>query len=103
MVLRNGINMGKILKHTLKNIFGKPGRTLLVLFCFVLCSFIAIFSFDISNTINSTVTGFMSQMLGTTDVMAEADEEIDFSDPKYPANTTINVKTFTNTKYKSII
>lgn len=91
--------MGIILKHTLKNIFGKPGRTLLVLFCFILCSFIAIFSFDISNTINSTVTGFMSQMLGTTDVMAEADEEIDFSDPKYPANTTINVKTFTNTKY----
>lgn len=91
--------MGIILKHTLKNIFGKPGRTLLVLFCFVLCSFIAIFSFDIKNTINSTVTGFMSQMLGTTDVMAKVDDEIDFSDSKYPANTTINVKTFTNTKY----
>ncbi len=88
-----------ILKHTLKNIFGKPGRTFLILFCITLCTFVAIVSTDLTNAMNSIIRGMMSEMAGTTDVMAVSDEQIDLSDPKYPANTTLEVRAYENTKY----
>ncbi len=88
-----------ISKHVLKNIFGKPGRTLLVLFCITLCSFIALMSFDLTDSIRNMVMGMMSQLVGTSDIFAEVDEEIDFNDPKYPANVNMCVKQYNNVRY----
>lgn len=60
--------MGIILKHTFKNIFHKPGRTLLMTFCIFLCSLAASLCLDISNSIERIFASSMSSFSGSTDI-----------------------------------
>lgn len=60
--------MGIILKHTFKNIFHKPGRTLLMTFCIFLCSLAASLCLDISNSVERIFASSVSSFSGSTDI-----------------------------------
>ncbi|MBO7424976.1 MAG: ABC transporter permease [Clostridiales bacterium] len=65
--------MGIIFKHTLKNIFKKPLRTFLVVLCVFACSFIALFSLDMSGALDNLFRSVYSQDgLGKTDVIVSS-------------------------------
>lgn len=58
-----------ILKHTVKNIFKKPLRTLLVVFCVMICSLSALLCFDMSGALNGMFKNLYGQYMGTMDVL----------------------------------
>ena len=62
--------MGLILKTTLKNIFGKPLRSLLVIFSIFVCAFSALFCFDLSSSMKNLMVGLFSEVYGDTDLTA---------------------------------
>ena len=52
--------MNIILKNSLKNIFGKPFRTLLVVFAIFVCSISAMLSFDMVSSIKDILVNIFS-------------------------------------------
>ena len=52
--------MNIILKTSLKNIFGKPLRTLMVVFAIFVCSVSAMLSFDMISSIKSILVNIFS-------------------------------------------
>lgn len=64
-----------ILKHTLKNIFCKPFRTLLLLFCIAVCSLSAMLCFDMSGTVRNVITSFYGVLAGNADLMASSERD----------------------------
>ena len=50
--------MNIVFKNSLKNIFGKPLRTLLVVFAIFVCSLCALLCFDLSESITGILTLF---------------------------------------------
>ena len=54
--------MNIVLKNSLKNIFGKPFRTLLVVFAIFVCSLCALLCFDLSESITRVLTDFMGSI-----------------------------------------
>lgn len=62
--------MGLMIKHSLKNIFLKPARLLLLVFCITFASFTALLALDMRNNIDSFMKGYMMEMLGKMDIMA---------------------------------
>lgn len=61
--------MGIMIKHSLKNIFAKPMRLLVLLVCVIFASFTGLLAIDMSNNINSLLRGYAMDMLGTMDVI----------------------------------
>lgn len=57
-----------LLKHTLKNIFTKPFRSLILLFCMIVTAFTAYMTLDLSGAIEGIIVNFTADMLGNTDV-----------------------------------
>lgn len=92
--------MGIILKHLFKNIFGKPGRTLLVLFCITLCSFVAIFSFDLTSSMENVLGNAMSQLIGSSDIMVSSDKNIDIDEENLPKLEYVEIYDTSNQVYK---
>lgn len=72
--------MGIIFKHTLKNIFKKPGRTFLLTFCIFLCSISASLCLDMTGSVQRLFSNYFSDMVGSTDIefinLTSIDEEI---------------------------
>lgn len=65
--------MGLIFKHTLKNIFKKPIRTLMVVLCVFACSFVALFSLDMSGALDSLFRSVYSNNgLGKADIIVDS-------------------------------
>ena len=62
--------MNIILKTTLKNTFGKPLRSILVIFSIFVCAFAALFCFDLAQTEKGLVGYMFSSMSGEADIMA---------------------------------
>ena len=58
-----------ILKHTVKNIGKKPLRTILVVFCVMICSFSALLCFDMSGAMNGMFRNLYGQYLGSMDIL----------------------------------
>ncbi|MBO4496530.1 MAG: ABC transporter permease [Clostridiales bacterium] len=69
-----------VLKNSLKNIFGKPFRTLLIVFAIFACCFCGYLCFDIGSTIE-TVVAEMVGMTSTADLMVTSGG-MDLSDMK---------------------
>ena len=63
--------MNIVLKNSLKNIFGKPFRTLLVVFAIFVCSLCAMFCFDMGNSVTDILTSYMGSV-STADFMASS-------------------------------
>ena len=54
--------MNIVLKNSLKNIFGKPFRTLLVVFAIFMCSLCAMLSFDLGESISRILTDYLGSV-----------------------------------------
>ena len=63
--------MNIVLKNSLKNIFGKPFRTLLVVFAIFVCSLCAMFCFDLGSSVTSILTNYMGS-ISSADFMASS-------------------------------
>lgn len=61
-----------ILKHALRNISSKKGRTFLLIFCVTLTSFVAMIAFDMTNTIESLMNQYFFQAMGQVDLMVDS-------------------------------
>ena len=69
-------------KHSLKNIFSKPLRLLLLVFCITFASFAALLAVDMRNNIEGLMKGYMMDMIGKMDIIImnaspEALEEVE--------------------------
>jgi len=96
--------MGIILKHTLKNIFKKPLRTLLVVFCVMVCSLAALLTFDMSGALENIVRSYGGTMFGTTDIIIEGKNlSLDILDiPEMPEATVLPLCIGTSDFYKRV-
>lgn len=57
-------------KYLLKNIMSKPLRTLLLVVCILCFSFVSVLSLDMTGELEPMVYGMMSQITGTSDILA---------------------------------
>ena len=62
--------MNLIIKHSLQNIFSKPLRLLLLVFCISFASFTALLALDMKNNIQSLMQGYAMEMIGKMDIAA---------------------------------
>ena len=62
--------MGVIIKHSIKNIFSKPVRLIILLICIAFTSFTALLALDIGNNIESIMRSYAMQMVGDIDIIA---------------------------------
>ncbi|MCR5251790.1 MAG: ABC transporter permease [Lachnospiraceae bacterium] len=71
--------MGLMIKHSLKNIFTKPFRLLLLVFCISFASMTALLAVDMKNNIHDLMKGYMLDMIGKMDIIAYdvTEDEID--------------------------
>ncbi|MBN1776326.1 MAG: FtsX-like permease family protein [Clostridiales bacterium] len=86
------------LKHTLKNVFKKPMRTLLIVFCVMICSLSALLCFDMSGALKGMFRNLYGQYLGSMDVLvsgSDIDESL-MTDPEMPENNSIAIYQTTN-------
>ncbi len=67
--------MNIVLKTTLKNIFGKPFRTLLVVFSIFMCSFVAMFCFDFGAAEKNLIMDLYSKIGGNANLVLTATAE----------------------------
>lgn len=72
--------MGIILKHTIKNIFKRPGRTFLLTLCIFLCSISALLCLDMTGSVQRLFTNYFGSLVGSTDIefinLTSIDEEM---------------------------
>ncbi len=61
--------MNLIIKHSIKNIFAKPLRLLLLVFCIAFASFAALLALDMRHNIQSVLRGYAMDMLGKADIV----------------------------------
>ncbi|MCQ2467427.1 MAG: ABC transporter permease [Clostridia bacterium] len=89
-----------ILKHLLKNIFGKPGRTFLVVTCITICSFIALFTFDLTSSMRNILGGAMGQLIGTADIMVNSSDDVDLENLDLPEYESVTIYETMNEKFE---
>lgn len=71
--------MNIVIKHTLKNIFKKPFRSIVLMLCVMVTCLTAFLALDMSGTIGDIITGYMADMLGTVDVEIISTKSIDMA------------------------
>ena len=60
--------MGVLLKATLRNIFGKPFRSFLVILSIFVCAFVGIFSIDLVQMERTVIENEVKSLSGTADL-----------------------------------
>lgn len=65
--------MSLVYKHIFKNIFAKPFRSLLLVFCVAVCALVAAISLDVTGNMEPLLKSMICQMLGNAD-MAVTDD-----------------------------
>lgn len=58
-----------VYKHILKNIFAKPFRTILLVFCITVCAWVAAFSLDFTSNLEAIVKNMLMQITGSADMV----------------------------------
>lgn len=93
-----------IFKHTLKNIFKKPFRMLLMVFCLFSCAFVALLSLDMSGALDSMIGGFMGSFLGKAemDINGTDIEETIFNDEKIMSENTLKLYSTENNYFDDL-
>lgn len=95
--------MNIILKTTLKNTFGKPFRSLLVIFSIFVCAFAALFCFDLAQTEKGLVGYLFSSMSGEADIMAYVySTELSVLPEDLPESQILQVRSFGNPIYVDV-
>lgn len=77
--------MSVILKHTFKNIWSRPFRTIMLVICILFASFTAALAFDMSNSIENVFQAAFGTMYGHSDALIVCNQgmtEDDFSAAK---------------------
>ncbi|MCQ2529417.1 MAG: FtsX-like permease family protein [Saccharofermentans sp.] len=64
--------MGIILKNAFKNISSKKGRTFILVFCVFVTSVVAMLALDMTSSIKSAFSAYMTESLGDVDLMIES-------------------------------
>ncbi|MGN1119665.1 MAG: hypothetical protein ACI4Q4_04860, partial [Oscillospiraceae bacterium] len=93
--------MGIILKHTLKNVFKKPGRTFLLTLCIFLCTLAASVCLDMTQSIERIFANAYSDVVGSTDIAINAYEQLgDELSEALPPNNTLLLSGGTTSFYR---
>ena len=71
--------MGVVLKHTFKNIWSKKIRTLMLLVCIIMASFVGALSFDMTNSLKNILRYGFASMFGDGNVIISNSAGIDDS------------------------
>ena len=95
--------MNLILKTSLKNIFGKPFRTLLVVFSIFICSMCAMVCFEFATSLKSLVIGGSSLGLSKADCLLIANDYTARGLPEgFPECTVLEINSNSEKLYKDI-
>lgn len=95
--------MNLVLKTSLKNIFGKPFRTLLVAFSIFVCSMCAMVCFEFATSLKSLVIGGSSLGLSKADCLLYANDFTARGLPEgFPESRVLEINTNSEYLYKDI-
>ncbi|MCQ2504868.1 MAG: ABC transporter permease [Saccharofermentans sp.] len=67
--------MNIILKHAIKNVFSKKGRTLILIFCILITSFVAMLALDMRYAVENLMREYVTQSIGKVDIMIDSSRE----------------------------
>lgn len=96
------IDMGIIIKHSIKNMISKPLRLIVLLVCITVASFAALLAFDMSGSIKNLMNAFSYHVYGNMNVYVSGAEESDIAgvediaDMSYVGVTTGYVTTYSH-------
>ena len=89
--------MNIIAKHTLKNIFKNPFRSLVLILCVTVTCITAYLTLDMSTSIENIFVAYTADMLGTVDVELDSNRAIDKSIfDELPSATYLDLNATTN-------
>ncbi|MBR0395027.1 MAG: FtsX-like permease family protein [Clostridiales bacterium] len=94
--------MNIVLKNSLKNIFGKPFRTLLVVFAIFVCSLCALFCFDLSDSITKVLTNFMGSISRADFILMGNGSDVSVLPDGFPEADTMKIIGNSEMLYKPI-
>ena len=94
--------MNIVLKNSLKNIFGKPFRTLLVVFAIFVCSLCALLCFDLSDSITKVLTSFMGSISRADFILMGSGSDVSVLPDGFPEADTMKIVGNTEMLYKQI-
>ena len=77
--------MNIVFKNSLKNIFGKPLRTLLVVFAIFVCSLCALLCFDLSESITGILTLFYGSVSRADFIVSSSGSDVSTLPDGFPA------------------
>ena len=94
--------MNIVLKNSLKNIFGKPLRTLLVVFAIFICSFCALLCFDLSESITGILTLFYGSVSRADFIVSSSGSDVSTLPEGFPEADTMTIVGDSEMLYKKI-
>ena len=96
--------MSIILKHTLKNVFKKPFRLILMTFCLCSCAIAALLCFDMSGALDSVMKGALGNRLGNADIVIMGNDKIEelMEDKNLPENDVVYTYEYKNNYYTDV-
>ena len=94
--------MNIVLKNSLKNIFGKPLRTLLVVFAIFVCSFCALLCFDLSESITGILTLFYGSVSRADFIVSSSGSDVSTLPEGFPEADTMTIVGDSEMLYKKI-
>lgn len=94
--------MNIVLKNSLKNIFGKPLRTLLVVFAIFVCSFCALLCFDLSESITGILTLFYGRVSRADFIVSSSGSDVSTLPEGFPEADTMTIVGDSEMLYKKI-
>ena len=94
--------MNIVLKNSLKNRFGKPFRTLLVVFAIFVCSLCALLCFDLSESITKVLTSFMGSISRADFILMGSGSDVSVLPDGFLEADTMKIVGNTEVLYKQI-
>ncbi|MCR4688850.1 MAG: FtsX-like permease family protein [Saccharofermentans sp.] len=98
--IKEGFKMNPIVKTTLKNIFGKPFRTLLVVFSIFVCSLAAVLCFDLGSAEKKLFVDLFTKVYGSADFYVTKYNIVLPED--MPEHVTLSMYGFSETYYDNV-
>ena len=94
--------MNIIFKNSLKNIFGKPFRTLLVGFAIFMCCLCAMLCFDMGGSLTKILTGYLSSVSRADFLATSTGSDLQNLPDGFPEADTLNIIGNSEMLYKEI-
>ena len=94
--------MNIVLKNSLKNVFGKPFRTLLVVFAIFMCCLCALLSFEFGGSITRVFTEYLGSVSRADIMVTSGGSDLNNLPEGFPEADTLPVVTNCETLYKDI-